>query len=126
MQLASFVEVGAAPGASAHRHVRIDGHCVLAGTAEDGVFIPPVDRPLLGAVISGFFVAEVAGIEAQAAGELDGHHVGGRRVVHASRLLVDWLAENLHAQQSHANLCLPCLVHRPAGNRVCRMCTVYP
>jgi hypothetical protein len=125
VQTASVVERGAAPWASAHRQVRVYCHRVLASTAEDGVLIPSVDRPLFGAVTSGFFVTEMTGIEAQAAGELDGHHVGRRRVVHAPRLLIDWSAENLHAQQSHANLSLPCrALPYPTGigDQACRSC----
>ena len=94
MEAAAFVEEAAAGGAAVRGEVGVDGQLGAADAAEDGELFSLAAGPLLGGVVRGLGVAEVAGVVVAAAEELDGDDVDGRAVVDAPGLVVDGGAED--------------------------------
>jgi hypothetical protein len=101
MEAASVVERRATGGTSGDRQVGVDSHRPLADTAENGILVALILRPRPRRMTSGLIVAQVAWIEALAAGEPDRHDIMVRCVMHASGLGVDRPAVDVHAQRSH-------------------------
>src|SRR5665213_72165 len=112
VEAASRIEGGTTVGAAAHGKVGVDRHRLLADAAQDRVLTATPPRPLPGGMLRGLLVAEVTGIEAPAAGELDRDHIRRRRVVSAPGLLVDRLAEDLHGHP-------PLSCHSDSGSSRC-------
>lgn len=95
MSGAAGVEGRVALGAVVGAFVCRDRQFGPAAPAQDRRLVELFGRPLLGRVVGGLRVAEVAGKVAVAASEADRDDVEFGRIVHAPSVLIDGLAEDL-------------------------------